>query len=55
MCEHPSNLTGKQPIGNAIDALPKVYSRKRKKNIDEHSSTTPTAKYTFTFKHNIFL
>jgi len=49
MSEHPIDLSAKQPIGNAIDALPKVYSRKRKKSIDEHSSTTPTAKYTFTF------
>ena len=55
MREHPSNLTAKQPTGNAIDALPKVYSRKRKKSIDEHNSTTPAAKYTFTFKRNIFL
>ena len=49
MCEHPSDLTAKQPIGNAIDALPKVYAKKRKKNIDKHNSTTPAAKYTFTF------
>ena len=49
MREHPSNRTAKQPTGNATDALPKVYSRKRKKSIDEHSSTTPTAKYTLTF------
>ena len=51
MREHPSNLTAKQPICNPIDALPmpKVYSRKRKKSIDEHNSTTPAAKYTFTF------
>ena len=25
MSQHPSDLTGKQPIGNAIDALPIVY------------------------------
>ena len=49
MSEHPIDLSAKQPIGNPNDALPKVYSRKRKKSIDEHNSTTPAAKYTFTF------
>ena len=49
MCEHPSDLNAKQQIGNPNDALPKVYSRKRKKSIDEHNSTTFAAKYTFTF------
>ena len=49
MREHPSNLSAKQPIGNAIAALPKFYSRKRKKSIDDHNNTTPAAKYIFTF------